>query len=142
MIGGPDGLSRPAILAHNNPFLVSTRETIERYVKAVQQHDYNEVIVCFAENAIVVHPIFGTKPAPEFFKSLFTNTGSDHITVKTVFDAADDPHTADVLFYDEWRTADGTEFNNDIVLVFRFDDAALVRKLTVIFDTFPVRGKL
>jgi hypothetical protein len=62
--------------------------------------------------------------------------------VKTIFNSADDPHTKAVLFSDEWKTADGTEFRNDIVLIFTFDDAALIERLTVIFDTFPMRGKV
>ena len=121
---------------------MSTRETIHLYIRAIRQHDYDNVIACFVPDAVVVHPIFGTKPALEFFKSLLTKTTCDDITVKTIFKSADAPRTTAVLFSDEWKTADGTEFKNDIVLIFDFDDAALIHKLVVIFDTFPMRGKL
>jgi ketosteroid isomerase-like protein len=47
---------------------VSVQTTIERYLRAVQQHDYGEVIACFADDAVVVHPIFGRQPAAGFFK--------------------------------------------------------------------------
>jgi ketosteroid isomerase-like protein len=121
---------------------MSNRDTIERYVRAIQQHDYAQVIACFAANATVIHPIFGTQPATEFFRSLLAKVTADTITLKAIFCSADDPHVAAVLFSDMWTTAEGLEFKNDIVLIFNFDDAALVERLTVIFDTFPMRGKL
>jgi hypothetical protein len=67
---------------------------------------------------------------------------ADKLTVKTIFHCSDNPATAAVLFFDEWSSADGTEFKNDIVLIFDFDGDDRVRNLTVVFDTFPVRGKL
>ena len=121
---------------------VSASTTIQRYLRAVQQHDYGEVIACFADDAVVVHPIFGRQPAASFFQSLFAKTTADKLTVKTIFHCSDNPATAAVLFVDEWRSADGTEFKNDIVLIFDFDRDDRVRNLTVVFDTFPVRGKL
>ena len=39
-------------------------------------------------------------------------------------------------------SADGTEFKNDIVLIFDFDQGDRIQNLTVVFDTFPVRGKV
>jgi ketosteroid isomerase-like protein len=126
----------------NGPLAVSIQETIQRYIKAIQQRNLDEVLACFAANGTVVHPMLGTKPTTEFFKSLFSKTMVDKITVKTIFQSADDPHNTAVLFSDEWQTADGTEFANDIVLIFSFDDAPLIQKLTVIFDTFPIRGKM
>ena len=121
---------------------MSIPATIQRYIEAIQQHDFDKVVACFAVNAIVVHPIFGTKPATEFFRELLSKTTADKIAVKTIFYSADDPQSAAVLFSDEWKTADGTEFRNDMVLIFTFDDAALIEKLAVIFDTFPMRGKV
>jgi hypothetical protein len=53
-----------------------------------------------------------------------------------------DLSTAAVLFFAEWSSADGTDFKNDIVLIFDFDHDDRVQTLTVVFDTFPVRGKL
>lgn len=121
---------------------MSIPATIQRYIEAIQLHDFDKVVACFAANGIVVHPIFGTKPAREFFRELLSKTAADKITVKTIFTSADDPHTTAVLFSDEWKTPEGTAFRNDIVLIFSFDDAALIEKLTVIFDTFPMRGKI
>jgi ketosteroid isomerase-like protein len=121
---------------------VSASTTIQRYLRAVQQHDYGEVIACFAEDAAVVHPIFGRQPAASFFQSLFAKTAADKLTVKTIFHCSDNPATAAVLFFDEWRSAHGTEFKNDIVLIFDFGRDDRVQNLTVVFDTFPVRGKL
>ena len=48
--------------------------------------------------------------------------------------------TAAVLFFDEWSSADGTEFKNDIVLIFDFDRDDRVQTLTVVFDTFRCAG--
>ena len=116
--------------------------TIQRYLRAVEQHDYGEVIACFADDAVVVHPIFGRQPAAGFFQTLFAKTSADKLTVKTIFQCSDNPATAAVLFFDEWRSADGTEFKNDIVLIFDFDQGDRIQNLTVVFDTFPVRGKV
>ena len=121
---------------------MSVQTTIQRYLRAVQHHDYGEVIACFADDAVVVHPIFGRQPAAGFFQTLFAKTSADKLTVKTIFHCADNPATAAVLFFDEWRSADGTEFKNDIVLIFDFDRDDRVQNLTVVFDTFPVRGKV
>lgn len=121
---------------------MSGQTTIQRYLRAVQQHDYGAVIACFADDAVVVHPIFGRQPAAGFFQTLFAKTSADKLTVKTIFHCSDNPATAAVLFFDEWRSADGTEFKNDIVLIFDFDQGDRIQNLTVVFDTFPVRGKV
>jgi ketosteroid isomerase-like protein len=121
---------------------VSVQTIIQRYLLAIQQHTYSEVISCFADNAIVVHPIFGQQLAADFFQNLFAKTATDKLTVKTIFYSADNPATVAVLFFDEWKIGDGTEFKNDIVLIFHFNDDDRIQKLAVIFDTFPVRGKL
>jgi ketosteroid isomerase-like protein len=121
---------------------VSVQTTIQRYLRAVQHHDYGEVIACFADDAVVVHPIFGRQPAAGFFQTLFAKTSADKLTVKTIFHGADNPATAAVLFFDEWKSADGTEFKNDIVLIFDFDQGDRIQNLTVVFDTFPMRGKV
>ena len=49
---------------------------IQRYLRAVEQHDYGEVIACFADDAVVVHPIFGRQPAAGFLQTLFAKTWS------------------------------------------------------------------
>ena len=64
---------------------MSVQTTIERYLRAVQQHDYGEVIACFADDAVVVHPIFGRQPAAGFFQTLFAKTSADKLTVKANF---------------------------------------------------------
>jgi ketosteroid isomerase-like protein len=56
---------------------VSAQTTIQRYLRAVEQHDYGEVIACFADDAVVVHPIFGRQPAAGFFQTLFAKTSAD-----------------------------------------------------------------
>jgi ketosteroid isomerase-like protein len=114
---------------------VSVPTTIQRYLHAVGQHDYGGVIACFAGEAMVAHPIFGRQPATGFFQTLFAKTSADKLTVKTIFHCSDNPATAAVLFYDEWRSADGTEFKNDIVLIFDFDRDDRIQNLTVVFDT-------
>ena len=132
---------------------MSAQTTIQRYLRAVEQrsrsaqgkvqrHDYGEVSACFADDAVVVHPIFGRQPAAGFCQTLFAKTSADKLTVKTIFHCSDNPATAVVLFFDEWRSADGTEFKNDIVLIFDFDQGDRIQNLTVVFDTFPVRGKV
>jgi ketosteroid isomerase-like protein len=99
---------------------VSGQTTIQRYLRAVEQHDYGEVIACFADDAVVVHPIFGRQPAAGFFQTLFAKTSADKLTVKTIFHCSDNPATAAVLFFDEWRSADGTEFQERYRLDLRF----------------------
>jgi ketosteroid isomerase-like protein len=121
---------------------VSVQTTIQRYLRAVEQHDYGEVVACFAGDAVVSHPIFGRQPATVFFQTLFAKTSADKLTVKTIFHCSDNPATAAVLFYDEWRSADGIEFKNDIVLIFDFDAGDRIQNLTVVFDTFPMREKV
>ena len=76
---------------------MSASTTIQRYLRAVQQHDYGEVIACFADDAVVVHPIFGRQPAASFFQSLFAKTTADKLTVKTIFHCSDNPATAAVF---------------------------------------------
>ena len=121
---------------------MSGQTTIQRYLQAVRQHDYGEVIARFADDAVVVHPIFGRQPAAAFFQTLFAKTSADKLTIKTIFHCSDNPATAAVLFFDEWKSADGTEFRNDMVLIFDFARDERIQELTVVFDTFPVRGKL
>ncbi len=122
--------------------MTSHETVLRRYLEAIQQRDLAAILALFSPTATVSHPVLGQLSAAEFFPQLLAATASDHATDAVIFRAVDRRHTAALHFQDDWTTSDGSRFQNPILLIFDFDEGGLAERLTVLFDTWPMRQGL
>lgn len=115
------------------------KDVLPRYLEAIQRRDLPGILALFTKRAVVKHPMLGELPVREFFPKLLAATSSDGITNSVVLHAEGDSDVSALYFRDKWSRADGASFDNDIVLVFRFDQSGAVNELQVVFDTWPAR---
>src|SRR5260221_5665888 len=114
--------------------------TIRKYYQTVEKQDHSTVIHFFSKDATIIHPIFGTTSAADFFKMLLKQaTRSNEISIKNIFHDPHHPESLAVYFSDKVVTKEGYTFEiAHGVHVFDFTHKGLIRKITVIYDTHPV----
>ncbi|MEO5891861.1 MAG: nuclear transport factor 2 family protein [Ferruginibacter sp.] len=117
------------------------KNIIQQYLQALESGDEEKITRLFADNAIVYSPLYGEVQANHFFKGLFADTSRSEITLLNTFSSLDNPETCAAQFRYDWTLKNGTETNFDCVDIFQFDDQDKIKSLTIIYDTYKIRGK-
>ncbi len=116
------------------------KQIITRYFQGLEKASYEDVVSLFSKNAIVHSPLYGRIDPVTFYKELFSVTNNSKITLKNIFINPDNPKVAAAHFYYDWTLKDGTPAPFECVDIFEFaSDSNQVIKLTIIYDTFPIR---
>lgn len=116
------------------------KETIKKYLDALERADYENLISLFAPNAIVHSPLYGETEAEKFYKDLFKDTNKSVITLKDIFTSEDNSKGAVNFLYD-WTLSDGSPSSFDCVDIFKFNSDGKIQELTIIYDTSQTRPK-
>ncbi|MCB1337679.1 MAG: nuclear transport factor 2 family protein [Maritimibacter sp.] len=112
-----------------------------RYLAALDAGDLDAVLALFAPGAEVVSPLYGTKPAAEFYAALFADTEASDTTLLNIFDSAGDGGAVALHFRYGWTLADGTPVSFEVVDVIELTEARdAFARLTIIYDTAPLRA--
>lgn len=120
---------------------MSATELCHRYLAALDAGDLDAVLALFTTNAEVVSPLYGTKPAAEFYEGLFADTKASDTTLLNIFDRAGDGGSVALHFRYGWTLADGTPATFEVVDVIELTPARdAFAKLTIIYDTAPLRA--
>ncbi len=115
---------------------------IAKYYQGIEAQSYEEVIKLFSKDAVIIHPIFGDKPASEFFKMLLERATKAHkIHIKNQFSDPKEPGRVAVYFTaDAVKTTEGNDFEiKHSVHIFDFSKSGTIEQMIVIFDTYPMR---
>ncbi|MBI3273634.1 MAG: nuclear transport factor 2 family protein [Candidatus Colwellbacteria bacterium] len=116
------------------------KETIKKYLSALEKSDYENLISLFALNATVHSPLYGEVEAKKFYKNLFKNTNKSVISLKDIFMSEDNLKGAVNFLYD-WTLSDGSQVSFDCVDIFKFNSDGKIQELTIIYDTSQTRPK-
>jgi len=116
------------------------RSAILQYIDAVESADYNKIIELFSEEAIVHSPLYGDLSAKSFFKDLLSDTQRSKITMLNIFTSIDKPNVYSAHFNYEWTLKDNSEVNFNCVDIFIFDEISKIKEMTIIYDTYKIRG--
>jgi ketosteroid isomerase-like protein len=116
------------------------KETIEKYLSALEKSDYENLINLFAPNAIIHSPLYGEVGAKKFYEDLFKDTNKSVITLKDIFMSEDNSKGAVNFLYD-WTLSDGSPVSFDCVDIFKFNSDGKIQELTIIYDTSQTRPK-
>ena len=117
---------------------MSISEIIQSYFHALERGDEYATLQLFAENAIVVSPLYGRMKATDFFEQLFEDTAQSLITLIQIFKGAKTRSVAAHIRY-RWTMEDEEPISFEAVDIFEFDSQRKIFKLTIIYDTAFVR---
>ncbi|MBB3173371.1 hypothetical protein FHR90_001194 [Endobacter medicaginis] len=110
------------------------------YLTALNEGDLDAVRALFAEGASVVSPLYGKRPAHDFYAELFADTSRSDTTLLNIFDTSEASRSVALHFRYLWTLADGTSASFECVDVFELNvERTKFEKLTIIYDTAPLR---
>jgi len=116
------------------------KETIKKYLSALEKSDYENLINLFVPNAIIHSPLYGEVEAEKFYEDLFKDTNKSVITLKDIFMNEDNSKGAVNFLYD-WTLFDGSPVSFDCVDIFKFTSDGKIQELTIIYDASQTRPK-
>ena len=120
---------------------MSVKRLCNAYLAGLDAGDLDAVLALFAAGAQVVSPLYGTKPAREFYTALFSDTERSDTTLLNIFDQSETGGAVALHFRYGWTLADGTPVRFEVVDVIELTEARdAFAKLTIIYDTAPLRA--
>lgn len=114
---------------------------VAAYLQALGEGDADAMLALFADGAIVHSPLYGIRPATEFYPELFADTGAATLTLLGTMrgTSTDGAALLSFWFHFDWRLPDGTAAPFDVVDVAELDDDGLIRSIRIVYDTVDVR---
>jgi hypothetical protein len=111
------------------------------YLAAVEAGDVDAMLALFTEGAVVHSPLYGVRPATEFYPALFADTSEAHLTLRGSMQGTSQDGAAllSFWFHFDWRLPDGTAAPFEVVDVAELDEDGLIRSLRIVYDTVDVR---
>lgn len=110
------------------------QQSLKTYLEALSKADYQELIALFTNDAVVLSPLYGERPAANFYQELFQDTQSSELTFLDIFiNAAGDKACINFLY--RWTMSDGSVTIFDCVDVVEFDQNGKIKQLKIIYDT-------
>ncbi len=110
------------------------------YLKGLNEGDLEQVLNLFSHQAVVVSPIYGKRPARDFYQELFEDTFSSNTSlIRTVVDESESSMVL-ILSY-KWKLKDDRYIDFEVADLLQFDEHGLIELLSIYYDTFPLRGK-
>lgn len=115
------------------------KDTINAYLKRLEAGEFTDLLDLFHPDAVVVSPLYGERPAADFYRELFEDTDHSILTPLRIFtDPANRSGAAYFLY--EWVMNNGRHVSFPVVDLFDFDEAGRILQLTIIYDTALTRA--
>ncbi|MGB5818512.1 MAG: nuclear transport factor 2 family protein [Saonia sp.] len=108
------------------------------YLDYLQKGEIDKVIALFANDGLVVSPIYGTKPAQDFYTELANDTEASVLKFDGLFEEKEG-HRVALSFDYHWTLKNGKKVVFKVVDIIVLDDAFKIKKLTIIYDTYISR---
>jgi SnoaL-like domain len=135
-----DALVHAGIQAHTWP-VPDTDPLVTAYLRGLTERDSQAVLALFAPDGAVHSPLYGRRPATDFFPALFADTAAADLTLLATLHGRTVDGTPTVAFWFrfDWRLASGTEVPFEVVDVAELDAAGRITVLHIVYDTAGVR---
>ncbi|WP_385912140.1 nuclear transport factor 2 family protein [Terrabacter sp. GCM10028922] len=116
-------------------------DLVGTYLRALTTADAELVASLFADDGVVHSPLYGPRPAREFYTELFADTSQANLTLKSVMSGEDQAGqtTVSFWFHFDWRLSSGAAAPFDVVDVATLGSDGKIRELHIIYDTVDVR---
>jgi hypothetical protein len=116
-------------------------DLVATYFRALTTADAELAVSLFATDGRVHSPLYGPRPATEFYPALFADTSGANLTLKSVMRGKDvnGAPTVSFWFHFDWRLPSGVAAPFDVVDVATLDPDGKIQELHLIYDTVDVR---
>jgi hypothetical protein len=119
----------------------SAEDLVATYLRALTTADAALVVSLFADEGVVHSPLYGSRPAREFYPALFADTSQANLTLRSVMSGIDRGGQTSVSFWFhfDWRLPSGAAAPFDVVDVATLGPDGKISELHIIYDTVDVR---
>ena len=116
-------------------------ELVATYLRALTTADADLAIGLFTDDGIVHSPLYGPRPAADFYPALFADTSEATLTLKSVMTGEDraGATTLSFWFHFDWRLPSGAAAPFDVVDVATLAPDGRIKDLHIVYDTVEVR---
>jgi ketosteroid isomerase-like protein len=112
---------------------------IKLYLQALENGSYDDIVSLFAEDGMVISPLYGTVKAFDFYRDLFKDTAKSKITLLDIFTSKSSEYVGAAHFRYEWTLKNGDIVSFECVDIFEFSEDGKIKKLKIIYDTYETR---
>jgi hypothetical protein len=114
---------------------------VATYLRALTNADAELAVSLFTADGVVHSPLYGPRPAADFYPELFADTSEANLTLKAVMSGTDQTGatTVSFWFHFDWRLPSGASAPFDVVDVATLASDGKIKDLHVIYDTVDVR---
>jgi hypothetical protein len=119
----------------------SADDLVAAYLRALDTADAGLAVSLFTDDGIVHSPLYGPRPAGDFYPALFADTSQANLALKSVMSGEDQTGqtTVSFWFHFDWRLPSGAAAPFDVVDVATLAPDGKIKDLHIIYDTVDVR---
>jgi len=116
-------------------------DLVAAYFRAITTADAELAVSLFVADGRVHSPLYGPRPAAEFYPALFADTSRANLTLKSVMrgEHVNGEPTVSFWFHFDWRLPSGAAAPFDVVDVATLAPDGKIKELHIIYDTVDVR---
>jgi hypothetical protein len=119
----------------------SAADLVATYLRALATADAELAVSLFSDDGMVHSPLYGPRPAADFYPALFADTSEANLTLRAVMSGEDQSGaaTVSVWFHFDWRLPSGAAAPFDVVDVATLAPDGRIKDLHIVYDTVDVR---
>ena len=118
---------------------MTRKEIAEKYLEFLARGELHYVIALFSEEAIIHSPIYGTKRANAFYRTLGEDTALSALKLNGIFEEENTNRLA-LYFNYKWTLKNKKQLVFDVVDILKFDEGNKITELKIIYDTVNARA--
>jgi hypothetical protein len=120
---------------------VTAADLVSAYLAGLERADAEAVLELFAPGAVVHSPLYGPRPATEFYPELFADTSRSRLTLLGVMEGRTQQGVALISFWFhfDWRLPSGAAALFDVVDLAELAEDGRIATLRIVYDTVNVR---
>ncbi|MFJ3776262.1 nuclear transport factor 2 family protein [Streptomyces sp. NPDC090075] len=120
---------------------MTVNELVAAYLAGLERADTEAVLKLFAPGAVVHSPLYGPKPATEFYPELFSDTSRSRLTLLGVTEGRTRQGAALISFWFhfDWYLPSGAAAPFDVVDLAELTEHGRIASLRIVYDTVNVR---
>ncbi len=117
---------------------MNNKEIALKYINLLEKGKMNQIIDLFQKDGIVISPLYGTKPAKDFYLQLEKDTANSQLLINEIFESQD-TNTIALFFTYNWTLKNNKKVVFDVIDIISFDNNNKINKLRIIYDTVLTR---
>lgn len=117
-------------------------DTVAQYLACLERGDVDALSALFSVDAQVFSPFLGWMAPHPFFTKVRDASGQSRIETLDILVSAQGAARAVGYFIYHWQLKDGSTVHFDCADVFDFDPEGRIARMTIVYDTHPIRAEV